>query len=238
MRVMAVTHQHLPKIAAISARLFTGADGGRRHREESPDRGSTPGLIRLGRGAVHHEAMHAILIIMGVGWLIFWAGWLIAAFTAKSSRGGWGRFAAGRLAVAVLLIFLFRNWHLGGRHDLAGPVLTVTGLVVWLAGLGLAVWARLYIGRNWGMPMTRREHPDLVTTGPYRYIRHPIYSGIILAMIGTVLASVWAALVVVALVAGFFVFSATREERFLATEFPDAFPAYKAHSKMLIPFIF
>ena len=108
---------------------------------------------------------------------------------------------------------------------------------MWAVGLGLAVWARLYIGRNWGMPMTKREHPDLVTTGPYRYIRHPIYTGIILGLLGTALATTLYALIAVAALAGVFIFSATREERFLAEEFPDAYPEYKAHSKMLVPFL-
>ena len=55
-------------------------------------------------------------------------------------------------------------------------------------GLALAVWARVYLGRNWGMPMSRRADPELVTTGPYRRVRHPIYSGLILAMAGTAIA--------------------------------------------------
>jgi protein-S-isoprenylcysteine O-methyltransferase Ste14 len=116
-------------------------------------------------------------------------------------------------------------------------VLEDAGLAVWLAGLGIAVWARLYIGRNWGMPMTRREHPELVTTGPYRYVRHPIYSGIILALAGTAVATFLLGLAAVAVLLVVFSFAATREERFLTGEFPDSYPAYKASTKMLIPFI-
>jgi protein-S-isoprenylcysteine O-methyltransferase Ste14 len=88
------------------------------------------------------------------------------------------------------------------------------------------------------MPMTRREDPDLVTTGPYRYVRHPIYTGIILGLVGTALATTLYLLVAAALVTGFFAFSATREERFLTEEFPEAYPAYKRSTKMLIPFVF
>jgi protein-S-isoprenylcysteine O-methyltransferase Ste14 len=47
-----------------------------------------------------------------------------------------------------------------------------------------AVWARLHVGRNWGMPMTQRAEPELVTSGPYRFVRHPIYSGLLTAMLG------------------------------------------------------
>ena len=48
-------------------------------------------------------------------------------------------------------------------------------------GLGFAIWARVHIGRNWGTPMTQRDDPELVTSGPYRFVRHPIYSGILVA---------------------------------------------------------
>lgn len=105
------------------------------------------------------------------------------------------------------------------------------GLALWVAGLGLAIWARLYIGRNWGMPMTRREHPDLVTTGPYRRVRHPIYTGIILGLLGTALATTPWGLIAVAVIGGFFVFSATREERFLAEEFPDSYPGLQGQGE-------
>ena len=188
--------------------------------------------------------MHPVLIVIGIGWVIFWIAWLIAAFTAKASRGRWGRLAGARIALIVVVAYLIRvNLGGGGMRTghstaLAGPVLEGVGLALWVAGLGLAVWARLYIGRNWGMPMTRREEPDLVTTGPYRFIRHPIYTGIILAMIGTALAISLFGLVVVAVIAAFFAFSASREERFLAEEFPATFPDYQASTKLLIPFVF
>lgn len=182
--------------------------------------------------------MHTVVLVMGIGWAVFWIGWLAAAFTAKASRSGWSRFSALRIGLIVVVVFfLRRNWGGSGHRIVTGPVLAGVGLAVWAAGLGLAVWARLYIGRNWGMPMTKREHPDLVITGPYRYIRHPIYTGIIFGLLGTALATTLYALIAVAALAGLFIYSATREERFLAEEFPDDYPEYKAHSKMLIPFL-
>jgi len=187
--------------------------------------------------------MHAVLTIIGVGWAIFWIAWLVAAFTAKASRARGGRLTFVRIALLVVALSLIRaNWGSGGSGGgglRAGsdPVLAGIGLALWAAGLAVAVWARLYIGRNWGMPMTRRKEPELVTTGPYRLIRHPIYAGILLAMAGTALATTLFGLIAVAVIAGFFTFSATREERFLAGEFPETFPPYKAKTKMLIPFV-
>jgi protein-S-isoprenylcysteine O-methyltransferase Ste14 len=183
--------------------------------------------------------MHPVVLVIGIGWAVFWIGWLVAAFAAKSSRGRWSRFSGVRIGLIVVVAYFVRL-NLGGRgHQIGGgPVLSVIGLVLWAAGLGLAVWARLYIGRNWGMPMTRRDDPDLVTTGPYRYIRHPIYTGIILGFIGTAFATTLYGLIVVAVLTGIFTFSATREEKFLAEQFPDTYPAYKRSTKMLIPFVF
>jgi protein-S-isoprenylcysteine O-methyltransferase Ste14 len=183
--------------------------------------------------------MHVVLGIIGIGWVVFWVGWLIAAFTAKTSRGsGSSLYSAVRIGLIVVVAYFLRlSWAGRGHHAVNGPVLGGIGLALWAAGLGLAVWARLYIGRNWGMPMTKREHPDLVTSGPYRYVRHPIYTGMILALLGTALATTWYALIAVAALAGVFIYSATREERFLAEEFPDSFPAYKARTKMLVPFV-
>lgn len=106
-----------------------------------------------------------------------------------------------------------------------------------MVGLGFAVWARLRIGRNWGSPMTQKIEPELVTSGPYRLVRHPIYSGILAAGVGTAVALSWSWLVVTALAAIYFVYSATVEERFLAERFPDSYPGYKRATKMLVPFL-
>ena len=185
--------------------------------------------------------MRTVIAVMAVGWIVFWIGWLVAAMGAKSSQGGWsglGRLAGVRVALAVVIVYLVRlNIHGGHNRAVASPLLGGIGLAVWVLGLGLAIWARIYIGANWGMPMTRRVDPDLITTGPYRLIRHPIYTGIILGIVGTALATSWYGLIAAALVGAYFIYSATREERFLAERFPDTFPPYRARTKMLIPFV-
>ena len=107
-----------------------------------------------------------------------------------------------------------------------------------MLGLALAVWARIYLGRNWGMPMSEKVDPELVTTGPYRTGRHPIYSGIVLAMVGTAIAVSVYWLIAVVLLGGYFIYSAFMEEHCMAQVFPDTFPAYKQSTEMLIPFLF
>ena len=94
------------------------------------------------------------------------------------------------------------------------------------------------IGRNWGSPMTQKVEPELVTSGPYHLVRHPIYSGILVAGVGTAVALSWLWLIAVGLAGVYFVYSATVEEGYMARMFPDTYPAYKNSTKMLVPFIF
>ena len=104
--------------------------------------------------------------------------------------------------------------------------------------MGFAIWARVHIGRNWGTPMTQKDQPELVTSGPYHLVRHPIYSGILVASVGTAVALSWFWLIAVGLAGVYFLYSATVEERYLTEQFPDTYPLYKHSTKMLLPFIF
>jgi protein-S-isoprenylcysteine O-methyltransferase Ste14 len=157
-------------------------------------------------------------------WAVFWIYWLVAATSAKSGTGRRSMLPPG----------VFRGNGLA-VHALA---LQIVGTVLFVSGLGLAVWARIYLGRNWGMPMTQKEEPELVTSGPYRFVRHPIYTGILAGMAGTALATnlYWLAAFVISGV--YFVHSARVEEKIMGATFPGTYPAYKARTKMLIPFVF
>jgi protein-S-isoprenylcysteine O-methyltransferase Ste14 len=88
------------------------------------------------------------------------------------------------------------------------------------------------------MPLTRKADPELVTTGPYHTIRHPIYTGIIVGMAGTAIAVSTYWLIALALGGSYFIYSAFVEERDMAKVFPVAYPDYKRSTKMIIPFIF
>ena len=87
-------------------------------------------------------------------------------------------------------------------------------------------------------PGREEDEPELVTSGPYHLVRHPIYSGILAAGVGTAVALSWTWLIAVALAGVYFLYSATVEERYLSEQFRDAYPAYKRTTKMLMPFIF
>jgi len=138
-----------------------------------------------------------------------------------------------------------------GRRDSLAPLGRLSGhglntvrwraglrLALFFAGLGFAIWARVHLGRNTGIPMTQNDEPELVTSGPCHLVRHLIYSGILVAGVGTAVALSWLWLTAVALAGVYFVYSATVEEHYLTGQFPDTYPAYKRSTKMLVPFIF
>jgi protein-S-isoprenylcysteine O-methyltransferase Ste14 len=167
----------------------------------------------------------------------FWTYWLVAAFSMKRGRLAWSRELRIRAVVVVLAILLlrlgaFQNNGLNSEAWRAG-----LGLVLFAVGLWFAIWARIHIGRNWGTPMSQKDDPELVTSGPYQLVRHPIYSGILVAGVGTAVALSWAWLIAVALAGVYFVYSATIEERNLTEQFPESYPAYRRSTKMLVPFI-
>ncbi len=179
-------------------------------------------------------------VVISSLWAVFWIYWLAAAFGNKSARSRSGRQAGAgaRVAVVVLVLLLLRTNVLQGHIGVVdNPVLQGIGVGVFVLGLAVAVWARQFLGRNWGTPMSEKVDPELVTAGPYRFVRHPIYSGLILAMIGTALTIGIYWLVAVALVGAYFVYSATVEERTMARLFPATYPAYQRSTKMLIPFL-
>ena len=183
--------------------------------------------------------MRTVELVFAVGWAAFWLYWLAAAFSMKRGRVPWSRELRIRAVFAVVVILLLRLGAFRGHGLDTDPWRAAIGLVFFALGLGFAIWARVHIGRNWGTPMTQKDEPELVTSGPYRLVRHPIYSGILVAGVGTALGLglSWLWLTVVVLAGIYFVYSATVEERYLTEQFPDTYPAYQRSTKRLLPFI-
>jgi protein-S-isoprenylcysteine O-methyltransferase Ste14 len=181
--------------------------------------------------------MHAVELVFAVGWAAFWLYWLLAAFSMKRGSVPWSRELRIRAVIVVIVILLVRFGVLRGHGLNTDPWRACLGLVLFALGLEFAVWARVHIGRNWGTPMTQKDEPELVTSGPYHLVRHPIYSGILLAGVGTALALSWQWLIAVVLAGIYFIYAAAEEERYLTKEFPEDYPLYKRSTKMLLPFI-
>lgn len=182
--------------------------------------------------------MRAIEIVFAIGWAAFWIYWLVAAFSMKRGRVSWSRELRIRAVILVLVILLVRVGAFRGHGLNSDPWRASVGLALFAGGLCLAIWARIHIGRNWGTPMSRKKDPELVTSGPYRRVRHPIYTGILVASIGTAVALSWVWLIAVALAAVYFTYSAIVEERLLTEQFPESYLLYKSSTKMLVPFVY
>ena len=181
-------------------------------------------------------AMSALKTSIVVVWVLFWIYWLISAAGAKEGTRT-RRTRPPGLLIIVLGFVLLRIFK-AGSLAVHSPILQAVGVILFVCGLGLAVWARIYLGRNWGMPMTQKDEPELVTSGPYQIVRHPIYSGILLAMLGTSLATEIYWLIACGVMGVYFIYSARVEERIMTTSFPSTYPSYRTKSKMLIPFVF
>ena len=183
--------------------------------------------------------MRVVDILIPSAWAVFWVYWLAAALLTKVTRIRSTHGIGIRLALIVVVVVLVRSGVLGGHGTAVHAAwMQGTGLAMCAAGFALAVWARAHLGRNWGTPMSEKVEPELVTSGPYRLIRHPIYSGFILAGIGTAFATNLALFAVVAVVSAYFVYAGVVEERTMLRLFPDAYPLYKGSTTMFVPFLF
>jgi protein-S-isoprenylcysteine O-methyltransferase Ste14 len=179
--------------------------------------------------------MHALRIVVIVAWVLLGVYWFVSALNAKEGRGSRRRIPLnGLTALAVVLLLRFLH---GGSLAVDSPVLGVIGVLLCVSGIAVAIWARIDLGRNWGMPMTQKAEPELVTSGPYGLVRHPIYSGLLLAVLGTALVTNLLGLVIAALLTAYFYYCASVEEKNLTATFPIAYPAYRSRTKMLIPFV-
>jgi protein-S-isoprenylcysteine O-methyltransferase Ste14 len=178
-------------------------------------------------------------------WIVLIAYWATTAIGVKRTIGAPGRWreVGLRLGVAVLVVLALRNPDvrraLHGAHAYAADSvpLGILGVGLCALGIGLAIWARVCLGRNWGMPMSRKENPELVTIGPYAFARHPIYAGIFLAMFGSMIGVTLFWAVPLVLFGIYFVYSATREEKVMLEQFPQQYAAYRRRTKMLVPFV-
>ena len=178
-------------------------------------------------------------------WIILVAYWIISALASKKTLRNkiWTRGILIRFSFAFI-VYLFLKYTPGSYTwfvyipSITHPVLGLTGVILVFIGVSLAIWARAYLGTNWGMPMSLKENPELVTTGPYAYIRNPIYTGVLVAMLGSVAVFGMFWLMIFVFAGVYFIYSSKQEEKIMLKEFPETYPEYKSRTKMFIPFVF
>lgn len=185
-------------------------------------------------------------VIVGL-WLSLVAYWGVSATARWRTTGSgwiWWREIAVRLCffalcVQALRIAVIGNLLPGERlaaFETSGPVAFI-GSVCCALGIGLAIMARAYLGAHCGVRAVSEEPAELVTTGPYALVRHPIYGGMLLAMLGSALAQSLLWLAPLLVYGPLFIRSARREERLLLERFPQRYPGYLKRTKMLVPFV-
>jgi protein-S-isoprenylcysteine O-methyltransferase Ste14 len=185
--------------------------------------------------------MHIFASLLAALWIVFVVVWIaLAADTKRYARRN-TRLLGMRVLILLLIIALLRTpgirqffAHL--ERAIWSPALAGVGVALAALGVAFAIWARLHLGRNWGMPMSLKQDPELVTSGPYATVRHPIYTGVMLAMLGSALVSVWWILPFV-LFCVYFVWSAKTEEKIMLKQFADRYAEYMTRTKTLIPFV-
>ena len=182
------------------------------------------------------------MIWIWILWAIFILYWLISAFKRKKTKRR--ESVLQRLLYTlppIAAYFLvarpeFRYGWLAVRFVPEGPAIRWLGVAVTAAGVSFALWARWHLGSNWSGLVTLKEGHELIRTGPYRFIRHPIYTGILIGVFGTLLEDgEMRSLVALAMILSSFYVKARREESFLAQEFGSAFAEHKRHTGMFLP---
>ena len=175
-------------------------------------------------------------------WLALGAYWLVSAprRREKKSREADGIYMQHIVMMVASCSFLYLDelgvGFLGWRFIAQSQAATAAGILITLAGVSLAIWARWKLGENWSARREIRVGHELVRSGPYRYVRHPIYSGILLGMTGTAIyVGKWRGVLAVILVWLLFRAKAAREEARLATEFGQAFEEQKQKTGFLFP---
>ena len=175
-------------------------------------------------------------------WIVFVVYWVITALKTRatvrqeSMASRYGVLAleiAGflllfnqRAGVGVLALHIFPRTRVGA----------IAGTVATWAGIGLALWARAHLGQYWSARITLKEDHQLIRTGPYARLRHPIYTGLDLAAIGSaVVIDHWRCVLGVTLIMLGYAIKARREERLLAGQFGGSFEEHRKRTGFLLP---
>lgn len=182
-----------------------------------------------------HSAIVWTWEALGMLWL---AGYAFTKPTLRTQSLGARslNILVGTFGFAMLGFSWFNRGWLANRFVPDTQNLRLAGFALTLAGALFAAWARLMLGANWsGRPSVKAGH-ELVVKGPYALTRHPIYTGLLLAVAGTALAvGRWRAVIGFVVIAIAFAAKISHEERLMMQTFPDAYPGYRKRVKALIP---
>lgn len=177
-------------------------------------------------------------------WIVFCSFWVLAAFVQKPNvrrQSSGSRLIQVSIILLVLAPFFVEGRRSGLIYRHLYPnelVVQYFGVLLMLLGFGFAVWARFVLGRNWSGMVTVKEDHTLITRGPYGWVRHPIYTGILLALLGTAFTLGTILNLVEVPAVGFALWLKLRtEEKFMLETFGEQYTAYGRRVKALIPHV-
>jgi protein-S-isoprenylcysteine O-methyltransferase Ste14 len=181
-------------------------------------------------------------IIVGC-WITFLAYWIVKAPGQKATAEPQSLLSAlsHRIPVGLgwfLMIFQHFSPPLNQRLIPHTNLVLATGTAVCVFGLFITLWARRTLAGNWSSDVTFKQGHELVTTGPYQFVRHPIYTGLLVMLLGAAVAvgqlRCWLGVVVMGV--GFWI-KLKQEERLMLRHFPEQYSAYQDQVKALVPFV-
>jgi protein-S-isoprenylcysteine O-methyltransferase Ste14 len=172
-------------------------------------------------------------MLLGLVWLVMWFGMK----RAKRVEAPWEMLQHALPATLGFWLLFEEGWKgLKEKPFSLTPAIWWIGLALTAIGVGISIWARISLGANWSSVVTLKKGHELIRVGLYQRVRHPIYTGILLAALGTVLIKghirAWLALAVLWVT---FYFKARREERFLRQEFGADYAEHARHTGMFLP---
>jgi protein-S-isoprenylcysteine O-methyltransferase Ste14 len=182
--------------------------------------------------------------IITVCWGAFFVVWVLAALFTK--RTVYHQSGAQRLRYMIpivlgsYLVFSGRRLPRPFNFDIIPQTdaILVAAAILCLCGLAFCFWARAVLGRNWSGTVTLKENHELIVRGPYRVVRHPIYTGLLAMLIATAIAQGrFAGMIGLILVFVSFWIKSNAEEEVMRKQFPDQYAAYRERVKRIIPFI-
>jgi len=202
---------------------------------------------------LHREEDEMVAFIVrwiSMVWLIFSIVWLVAAFASKRSlqRQTYGSRVVQGSLILVSMLFIFNFWNVFNSSRMQGwlteRIIPATsswvllGAALAVLGVLICLWARAILGKNWSGTVTIKQNHELILRGPYAFVRHPIYTGLLVGMLGTAIVFGYVRCFVGVLLCGFALwFKLQIEERFMLQQFGDQYTQYRQRVRALVPFV-
>jgi protein-S-isoprenylcysteine O-methyltransferase Ste14 len=180
------------------------------------------------------KILEKLWLVLGFFWILTAIGQKRAVF--KESAGRSAVYRSGTIIALVLMLSWTGVGPLGWQLTPHSPALEWAALVVGVVGFAVAFWARILLGGEWSSQVTLKTDHRLIQSGPYAVVRHPIYSGLLLAMVGTAMAGGELRMyLAAAVIFGTFWYKSRLEERLLISAMGARYVEYQQHTYALIP---